>query len=82
MVMISKKSRSRWNTKVVLVITALISAALIAFALFIPDEFSNVSNILVSIACSVWASNLIMWATSEFMIRNTRRKEDRLCCGT
>jgi hypothetical protein len=73
--MISTKTREKWNTKIVILITALISLLLVFGALLLDKEYQDARNILISIACSIWASNLIMYSTSAYMLRSSRRRE-------
>lgn len=73
--MISASSRERWNTKTIMIITLLVSIVLIVSSLFYIDEYSDWKNIQISVACSILASNIIMFFTSEFMLRSKRRTE-------
>lgn len=73
--MVSTRTREKWNTNLVIIVTALISLLFVLGSLLLDSEYQNTKNILISIACSIWASNLIMYCTSEYMLRSTRRKE-------
>jgi len=73
--MISVEHRERWSTKNVMLVTFLFSILLILVAFLLDDEFSEYKNIIISVACSILASNIIMYFTSEFMIRSRRRSE-------
>ncbi|MGF1878099.1 hypothetical protein L4D77_22665 [Photobacterium frigidiphilum] len=73
--MISATTRERWNTKTIMMITFLISIVLIVTSLFYPSNYSDWKNVQISVACSILASNLIMFLTSEFMLRSKRRTE-------
>ena len=73
--MISSATRERWNTKTILIITFLLSLVLIATSLLYTEEYSDWKNIQISVACSILASNVIMFSTSEFMLRSRRRLE-------
>ena len=71
----SANSRERWNTKTIMIITLLFSIALIATSFIYTKEYSDWKNIQISVACSILASNIIMFFTSEFMLRSRRRTE-------
>lgn len=73
--MMSASSRERWNTKTIMTITMLMSLFLIVTSFFYPKEYADWKNIQISVACSIVASNFIMFLTSEFMLRSTRRAE-------
>lgn len=73
--MISASSRERWNTKTIMVITFLLSIILIISSLLYTEKYSDWKNIQISVACSILASNIIMYLSSEFMIRSQRRAE-------
>ncbi|GLP97127.1 hypothetical protein [Paraferrimonas sedimenticola] len=73
--MMSASSRERWSTKTITTITLLVSVALIATSLLYTDEYSDWKNIQISVACSILASNIIMFLTSEYMLRSQRRAE-------
>lgn len=73
--MISTTTRERWNTKTIMTITFLISVILIFTSIFVPTEYSDWKNIQISVACSILASNFIMYLTSEFMLRSKRRAD-------
>lgn len=73
--MISPTTRERWNTKTIMTITFLVSVVLIVTSMFLPTEFGDWKNIQISVACSILASNLIMYLTSEFMLRSKRRTD-------
>jgi len=73
--MISSTTRERWNTKTIMTITFLISVFLIVTSIFIPTEYGDWKNIQISVACSILASNFIMYLTSEFMLRSKRRAD-------
>lgn len=73
--MISAKTRERWNTKTIMMITFLVSVILIGSSMFFPPEYNDWKNIQISVACSILASNLIMYLTSEFMLRSKRRTD-------
>lgn len=73
--MISPTIRERWNTKTIIAITFLVSVFLIVSSMFVPEEYSDWKNIQISVACSILASNLIMYLTSEFMLRSRRRTD-------
>lgn len=73
--MIASKTREKWNTKMVILITAILSFVLVVISFLLDTTHQDAKNILISVACSIWASNLIMCATSEYMLRSARRKE-------
>ena len=73
--MVSRRTREKWSTKAVMWITGLIAMLLIAASFLLKDDYQNAKNILISVGCSIIASNLIMYFTSEFMIRTRRRIE-------
>ncbi|MDM5122779.1 hypothetical protein [Aeromonas rivipollensis] len=73
--MISPTTRERWNTKTIMTITFLVSLFLIASSMFLPTKYGDWKNILISVACSILASNLIMYLSSEFMLRSKRRTD-------
>lgn len=73
--MIKPTTRERWSTKVIMTITLLLSIGLILTSFAVPAENNDWKNILISVGCSVLASNLIMYLTSEFMLRSRRRTE-------
>jgi len=73
--MISASSRERWNTKTIITISFLVSIALILISLFYPIDYNDWKNIQISVACSILASNIIMFLTSEYMLRSQRRAE-------
>lgn len=73
--MMSASSRERWNTKTIMIITLLFSITLIATSFIYTIEYSDWKNIQISVACSILASNIIMFFTSEFMLRSRRRTE-------
>ncbi|MAD54084.1 MAG: hypothetical protein CMF18_08435 [Idiomarinaceae bacterium] len=72
---IKSTTRERWSTKVVMTTTLLVSIALILASFAVPVESNDWKNILISVGCSILASNLIMYLTSEFMLRSRRRAE-------
>ena len=61
--MISPTTRERWNTKTIMTITFLVSVVLIVSSMFFPAEYDDWKNIQISVACSILASNLIMYLT-------------------
>lgn len=73
--MISSRTRERWNTKTIIMITVLVSVALIATSFLYSPQLSDWKNIQISVACSILASNVIMYLTSEYMLRSKRRVE-------
>ncbi|MCH1923727.1 hypothetical protein L9G74_10875 [Shewanella sp. C32] len=73
--MMSASSRERWSTKTITTITLLVSVVLIATSLLYTDKFADWKNIQISVACSILASNIIMFLTSEYMLRSQRRSE-------
>lgn len=73
--MMSASSRERWSTKTITTITLLVSVGLIATSLLYTDEYVDWKNIQISVACSILASNIIMFLTSEYMLRSQRRAE-------
>ena len=73
--MISASSRERWSTKTITTITILLSFVLIATSLLYTNEYTDWKNIQISVACSILASNIIMFLTSEYMLRSQRRAE-------
>ncbi|MGL5130098.1 MAG: hypothetical protein ACRC7D_18610 [Aeromonas popoffii] len=73
--MMSASSRERWSTKTITSITILVSVGLIATSLLYPAEYVDWKNIQISVACSILASNIIMFLTSEYMLRSQRRAE-------
>lgn len=79
--MISASSRERWSTKTITTITILLSFVLIATSLLYTNEYTDWKNIQISVACSILASNIIMFLTSEYMLRSQRRAEIIDCWG-
>ncbi len=73
--MMSASSRERWSTKTIATITLLVSVGLITTSLLYTDEYADWKNIQISVACSILASNIIMFLTSEYMLRSQRRAE-------
>lgn len=73
--MISASSRERWNTKTIITISLLVSIVLIIISFFYPSNYNDWKNIQISVACSILASNIIMFLTSEYMLRSQRRAE-------
>lgn len=73
--MISASSRERWNTKTIITISLLVSIVLIIVSFFYPSNYNDWKNIQISVACSILASNIIMFLTSEYMLRSQRRAE-------
>lgn len=73
--MMSASSRERWSTKTITTITILVSVILIATSLFYTPEYTDWKNIQISVGCSILASNIIMFLTSEYMLRSQRRAE-------
>ncbi|HEJ9535260.1 TPA: hypothetical protein ACKRJT_003404 [Proteus mirabilis] len=73
--MISASSRERWNTKTIIIISLLVSIVLIVISFFYPNDYNDWKNIQISVACSILASNIIMFLTSEYMLRSKRRTE-------
>lgn len=71
--MISASSRERWNTKTIIIISLLVSIVLIVISFFYPNDYNDWKNIQISVACSILASNIIMFLTSEYMLRSKRR---------
>ncbi len=73
--MISSTTRERWNTKTIMTLTFLVSVVLIISLMFVPEIYGDWKNIQISVACSILASNLIMYLSSEFMLRSKRRTD-------
>lgn len=71
----SASSRERWSTKAITTITLLVSLGLIATSFIYPTQYADWKNIQISVACSILASNIIMFLTSEYMLRSQRRAE-------
>ena len=63
--MISSTTRERWNTKTIMTLTFLVSVVLIISLMFVPEIYGDWKNIQISVACSILASNLIMYLSSR-----------------
>lgn len=73
--MLNASSRERWNTKTITTITSFVSVILIVTSLIYTQDYNDWKNIQISVGCSILASNIIMFLTSEYMLRSQRRAE-------
>lgn len=67
--------RDRWSTKVIMTLTFVFSLLLIVLSFLYNKDYSDFKNIQISVACSILASNIIMFFTAEYMQRTKRRVE-------
>jgi hypothetical protein len=67
--------RERINAKTVMIITLIVAILLITASFLCSVEYQNLQNILISVGCSILASDIIMYFTTELMLRNKRTKE-------
>lgn len=73
--MINAASRERWNTKVITTITLVLSLGLLGTSFLYSASYEDWKNIQISVACSILASNIILFLTSEYMLKSQRRAE-------